>query len=282
MFKIKEINSKTRWELRLALLLIAVSMACAAISGCSPSGGESGTDAGSAANRSAAGKTESGASTAPGGGGSKVTTGPCVNPYYPIEPEITKKFDLDSTIPDGDTEMTLEQSAPEGDTFTEKRMLASGTSVTTPWKCTPEGLRVAEYENLIEIEVGNFTMETVESSGTTIPAEWKVGDEWTTNYKVKININAGPVSESGDGTVSIGNKLVSMGEKIKVKGGEFDAARVDAEIRVSVSVRGVNAPSQTIKLSRWFSPKVGLVKQEVSGAFGKETMVYAGTVPPQK
>jgi hypothetical protein len=211
---------------------------------------------------------------------SEVASGPCVNQFYPIEPGVKKEYELTSKIKGGDTGMILSQKAPEGDSFTEVRTLNSGTTVTTPWKCTADGLRVAEYENFIDSKVGNFTMKTLESSGTTIPASWKKGDEWESDYKIRVNLKAGPVNTSADGTVTITNQLVAENERVKVKGGEFDAARVDAEIAIVISMQGATVPKQTIKLSRWYSPKVGLVKQEVYGSYGNETMEYAGTASP--
>lgn len=270
-------NPRTIIAKEFVLVLLAGTIAFASL-GCGLMGG-SGTN--SDGNTAAAG-TEDKAPAAPGSrstgeSGPDAASGPCVNQYYPIEPGVKKKYVLSSKIGEQDAEMTLTQGAPEGGSFTETRTLSSGTTVTTPWKCTDEGIRTAQYENMIDMKSGNFTMETVESSGTTIPASWKKGDEWNSDYKIKANIKAGPVTASADGTVSITNQLVAEHETVKVKGGEFDAARVDAEIDIMITVKGTKAPKQTIKLSRWYSPKVGLVKQEVYGSFGNETMEYAGT-----
>ena len=151
---------------------------------------------------------------AAGESSTEVASGPCKNRYYPIEPGLKRKYTMTTNVEGGDSGLTLEQTAPEDDTFTEVRTLSSGTTVTTPWKCTKDGLRVAEYENFIDSKVGNFSMETLESSGITIPVSWKKGDEWDSTYKIRANIKAGPVTASADGTVTITNQLVSESEKV--------------------------------------------------------------------
>ena len=206
----------------------------------------------------------------------QASSGPCENPYYPIEPGVRKLYKSTASAAGYDTEITLDQKAPEGDTFNETRTLKSGLTVSTPWKCEAGGLRIAEYQNFIQSNKMNFTMETVESSGVTLPASWKAGDEWQSDYKIKVDLKAGPVNANAGGTVKISEKLVDEGESVKVEGGEFEAAKVESVIKIVVSYGGREIPSQDIKLTRWYSPKVGLVKQESSGPFGKETIQYAG------
>lgn len=205
-------------------------------------------------------------------------SGPCVNPFYPIEPGVRKLYKSSASVAGSDTEITVDQKAPEGDSFLETRTLKSGTTVTTPWKCDNGAIRIAEYQNFIQSNKMNFTMETLESSGTTLPASWRSGDEWQSDYKVKVNLKAGPINTDAGGTVSIKDKLVAENETVKVEGGEFEAAKVESVIKIVVSYGGREIPSPDIKLARWYSKKVGLVKQESTGPFGKETMEYAGVV----
>lgn len=244
------------------MVIIALSAGCGLIPDKSSNAGQSG-ESGAAAGEESATKSET-------------ASGPCDNEYYPIEPGTRKRFKSSSSAAGKDTEITLEQTAPEGDSFSETRTLDSGLTVTTPWKCEDGGLRIAEYQNFIESNKMNFTMETVDSSGLTIPSSWKEGDQWESNYKVKVNLKAGPVNTNAGGTVNIKDKLLAKSDNVKVQGGEFDAAKVESVIKISVSLGGREIPSQDIKLTRWYSPKVGLVKQESSGPFGTETIEYAG------
>jgi len=207
----------------------------------------------------------------------ETASGPCANEYYPIDPGVKRVYKSTSSIAGTNTEITLSQSAPEGDTFTELRTLTSGTTVKTPWKCTPEGLRIAEYQNVIDASKARFKMETVESSGTTIPAEWNVGEEWGSDYKVNVKLNAGPVNTDATGTVKIKEKLVSKDDKVTVPGGNYDAAKVESSISITITYGGRTIPSPEIKLIRWYAPGVGLVKQQVTNdVYGNETIEYAG------
>jgi hypothetical protein len=122
----------------------------------------------------------------------------------------------------------------------------------------------------------NFKMDTLESSGITLPKEWEMGKKWSANYKVSAKINVRGFSGGADGTVEVNNEIVSMNEKISVPGGDFETAKVDSEIQIDLNMKGRKIPSPKIKMSLWFSPKVGLVKQESTSQFGKETVEYAG------
>ena len=75
----------------------------------------------------------------------------------------------------------------------------------------------------------------------------------------------------------IEHKLISESESVTVPGGTFDAARVDTVISIDLKMRGTAIPTKEIKMSVWFSPKVGLVKQRVYGDFGEETVEFVGT-----
>ena len=207
----------------------------------------------------------------------ETASGPCANEYYPIDPGVKKVYKSTSSIAGTNTEITLSQSAPEGDTFTEMRTLTSGTTVKTPWKCTPEGLRIAEYQNVIDASKARFKMETVESSGTTVPSTWNVGEEWGSDYKVNVKLNAGPVNTNATGTVKIKEKLVSKNDKVTVPGGTYDAAKVESMISITITYGGRKIPSPDVKLIRWYAPGVGLVKQQVTNdVYGNETIEYAG------
>jgi hypothetical protein len=46
-------------------------------------------------------------------------------------------------------------------------------------------------------------METIESSGITLPKQWEVGKKWNSEYKVDAKLNAGPASGGAKGTIKI-------------------------------------------------------------------------------
>lgn len=198
--------------------------------------------------------------------------GNCSNPYYPISDQA-REYKISGSDP---AEYILTQDKNEGDSFTETRKFGSGLDLKINWKCTDEGLRNAEFTNSATVSNANGKMETLESSGITLPKKWEVGKEWKTNYKVSVEVNAGSTSGGADGTINIENKIISIGDKISVPGGDFEAARIDSTTQITMSMKGRKIPVQDIIMSNWFAPEVGLIKQEVTSQFGKQTVEYVG------
>ncbi|MCO6509160.1 MAG: hypothetical protein J5I65_00035 [Aridibacter famidurans] len=206
----------------------------------------------------------------------ETSSSPCDNPYYPVDPGMVRKYRLSSKLPDGGREYTLKQKMVDETTFAEIRSYSSGLTLSVNWNCTEEGLRAAEYVSQAQMQAAQFQMETLESSGISIPNEWSLGKEWSSSYKVKANLDAGPVKAAADGTVTLEHKLAAEGEKITVPGGEFEANRVDTVIRIDLKMQKANIPVKEFRSSVWFSPKVGIVKQRAYGDFGEETVEFIG------
>ncbi|REJ77413.1 MAG: hypothetical protein DWQ47_13605 [Acidobacteria bacterium] len=200
----------------------------------------------------------------------------CDNPYYLVDPSKIRKYKLTSQVPDGNREFTLKQKLVDDNTFAEIRSYSSGLVVSVNWNCLDDGLRAAEYLNQVQMAVGSGQMETIEGSGISIPSEWELGNEWSSSYKVKTSIEAGPVKAEADGTVTLEHKLAAVDEKIKVAGGEFETARIDTVIRIELQMRGTRIPAKEFKTTIWVSPKVGIVKQTASGGFGEEQVEFLG------
>lgn len=199
--------------------------------------------------------------------------GLCANEFYPIKTDFERQYKISGTAP---ASYVLSQTAPEGEKFTEKRNFASGLEITNNWLCTENGLRNAEFNNAATAPNMNFTMETLESSGVTFPKVWEKGQKWTTDYKISAKANAGMASGSADGTVTIENELISTDDKISVPGGEFTAARIDSVINMNLKMNGGKIPSPSIKMSNWFAPEIGLVKQDVKSGYGNVIVEYTG------
>lgn len=215
-------------------------------------------------------QTESvGSETASGDQSDKVS-GICANKYYPIDAAKQRKY-VDAK--NSSTNYVLTQIKNDDDTFIEKRDFGAGTETINNWLCTDEGLRNAEFNNGANFSQGNFRMETLESSGVSIPKEWEVGKKWTTAYKISAKLKAGAASGSANGTVKIDNEIVSLDDKIKTPAGEFEAAKVVSNINMNLNVgKPVN-----MKMTNWYAPNVGIVKQELDSPFGSGmTTEYAG------
>lgn len=209
--------------------------------------------------------------TSPESGQSAESAGICINEYYPVALEKTRNYKITGTA---GADYSLSQAMNGVDRFTETRKFDSGLSVVTNWQCTEDGLRYVEYNSLITMPNAQITMDTVRSEGITLPREWEVGSEWTTLYE--INMKMPNQNMPASGTVTILNKLVSLNDQIKTEGGEFTAARVDSKIRIDLNVKGMKVPSTETKISNWYAPEVGLVKQGVTGTFGEQRVEFIG------
>ncbi len=202
------------------------------------------------------------------------TAGACFNEYYPIDTAASKEYTITGSAP---SKYALTQSTNDEGTFTENRRFGGGMEMTSTWICTAEGLRNAEYNNLGTTDNASFAMETIKAEGVTFPRVWNLGHEWTTTYEVSANIAAGPVKAAASGTVEIVNEIVALDQKVTVPGGTFNTAKVDSEIRMNLTMRGQKVPSQPIRMTAWYAPQIGLVRQEVKSGFGNQTVEYAAT-----
>ncbi len=195
--------------------------------------------------------------------------GRCANPYYPIKPESQREYRVTGDAP---SSYVLSQEMESESGFTEKRVFEGGLTVNSSWSCTDDGLRNADYNNTISKSNMKFEMETLESDGITLPKNWVIGEKWDTNYKIRAKIG----SKTVNGTVVIENELKGLDENVRVDGGEFTAARIDSVIKIKLDMGKMKVPASEVKMSNWFSPNVGLVKQEAVAGFGKTGLEYLG------
>ncbi|MDH3493663.1 MAG: hypothetical protein OEM82_08950 [Acidobacteriota bacterium] len=250
----------------IKVAIIALSLALTA--GCLDAGNENST--GETAN------PESGSSDSkPTVADNKETSeaGLCANEYYPINSETKRKYLVTGEIPGN---YILSQKDVKPDSFSELRDFGSGLKVDVNWICTEDGLRTAEFTNTASFMKGNFKMETLESSGITLPKVWENGKEWESTYKIKANLSAGPASGAATGTVTITSKIASMNDRVKVGGKEYEAAKVDNVMRMDLSMNGRKIPSRDVKMTNWMSKEIGLVKQSANTQFGKSGIEYIG------
>lgn len=197
------------------------------------------------------------------------SAGICANPYYPIHTAVSKEFKVTGSAP---ASYVLSHIERDNDSFTEKREFGSGLEVVSNWSCSEEGIRNADYSNTISNSQLKMKMETIESSGITLPKVWNKGEKWTTEYKVRVNA----ASQTANGTVTVTNEIVSMDDNVQVQAGDFVTARVDSVLTMNISMGKTKIPSPEFKMTNWYAPKVGLVKQETKGGFGTTKVEYVG------
>ena len=199
--------------------------------------------------------------------GTNEATGLCVNEFYPIYTDKKREYKITGSNP---ATYILSQNKNEGNSFTEKRNFTIGaadTELLINWICTEDGLRNAEYNSGANFSMGNFKMETVESSGVTVPKDWEVGKKWTNSYKVNAKLNVGKMSTGAKGTITINNEIASLDDKITTADGDFEAAKVVSDVNMNLSGR-----TTKMKMTNWYAPNVGLVKQDVKSPFGPSSV----------
>ena len=197
----------------------------------------------------------------------KADTVECSNEYYPVDVNMVRRYEVTGS---GPGKYVLQQKDIAASTFKEERSFESGVVINNNWICTPEGLRTAEFINTGVMKSGKFQMESVKSSGVTIPRVFEAGKEFGSSYDVAVKVKAGPVSADATGTVSIASKVVSVGESITVRGSEYDTTKINSRIKIVITVNGRRIEGADITSSNWYGRGVGLVKQETGGTFGKE------------
>ncbi len=198
----------------------------------------------------------------------------CANDFYPINTSLARNYRITGTAPAAYT-LTQENATPEG--FVEVRSFGNGLTVRNNWICTEDGLRNAEYTNAMTMKDAQFEMETLKSSGVTIPKEWSVGSEWKTEYDIVAKIAAGPVNASAEGKVLLTNKLEAVDDVVTIDGKDYTAAKIETTIEIDISMKGQRMNSAKVNATNWFAKDIGIVKQITKGSLGSQTVEFIGS-----
>ncbi|MCC7306872.1 MAG: hypothetical protein IT173_04855 [Acidobacteria bacterium] len=239
-------------------ILILAMLGCSGLNRSVPSG-----------NGSSSGTNTSGGN---GSGTSAVVSGLCENPYYPVGPNLSKTYRVSSARPAAsDREYTERFSNITGDAFTVDTDFGA-VKAHINWKCTKDGLLATQYNNSLEMTKSgaSASIETLESSGTTLPPEdrWRPGEKWHAEYTVAENLKGpgGKEMGRGDGTVKQDGEIVGP-DQVTVAAGTFDAIKTQmkTEIEIRLNVRGVSVPMKVpMQTTAWFAKGTGMVRSETT------------------
>ena len=119
-------------------------------------------------------------------------------------------------------------------------------------------------------------MKTYKSSGITLPKVWEKGKKFEASYDISMTLKIGSVSATSRGTVTVGSEIVGVDENVSIQGGDFVAARIKSVIKMNLRVNGRKVPSKDIHMTNWYSPKIGLIKQETKTGFGNSIVEFTG------
>ncbi len=214
---------------------------------------------------------EANSSGSPANGGTTETASgasPCANKYNPVKDGAVKDYKMSIGGSDAKFVQQYEDGAAK---FTEQ-MTIGKTTVRHEWECTGEGLIAANPGSMMNSP--NMKIEPKHISGVTLPkdSEIQTGKTWTTVYQTTGTSPLGEVSSD----VKLNNKVVAMDEEITVPAGTYKTVKVETNLEMQMKIGGKNIPVPPIKTYIWYAPGVGMVKNQIEGAFGNSRLEYTG------
>lgn len=194
---------------------------------------------------------------------------PCSLEYYPISAEKQTQYKVTGA---GAGTYTLSHSEITEKGFSEKRNFSYGLEIVNNWVCEPEGIRNAVFTNTGMGDNTSFTVDTLSSSGITLPREISVGKEFESSYDVNANVTAGGLKANGKGKVSVKSKVAAIDEPLNIGGKDYKTIRIENTTKINVTVTGRGIEAGNLRITNWYAPGVGLVKQETKSNLGNQTV----------
>lgn len=193
----------------------------------------------------------------------------CSLDHYPVAAD--RKLDFEVTGA-GAESFSLAQTDVTDSGFIEKRTFSSGLVITNNWVCEPDGIRNVEFTNTGIMKNADFTVETLKSSGVTLPREITVGKQFESTYDIKANVNANGLKADATGKVSSSSKVVSLEDEVIIKDKLYKAIKIDSVIKINITVSGRGYEAANLKTSNWYVPGIGLVKQDTKSSLGNQVV----------
>lgn len=222
------------------------------------------------------------ATTGTGSGGSPTAgttggSGRCMNAYYPLEAGSSIKYKMVSggeNVPF--TIAVLEHTAST--IVLEYTFVVDGREVKIKNEMVCEGGTIrgkGHFDFASAFLPFDVRYEVISMTGEIMPADIRVGSEWTMESQVKlITSDTGPVGRMMNGRVSrtsVKNKVVGE-ENVTVPAGTFRALKIDQTVETSSEVAG-RPFDVTVTNLAWYAKDVGLVKSQSTSAGSDFTMV---------
>ena len=197
---------------------------------------------------------------------------PCWLDYYPVSADTKSDYNVTGA---GAESFSLAHSEVTDTGFVEKRTFSSGLVITNNWTCDDEGIRNVEFSNTGIMKSADFTVETLKSSGVTLPREVTVGKEFESSYDIKANVNVKGLKADATGKVNATSKVAAIDEAVSIGDKEYKAVRIDSVIRINLTVSGRGYEAANLKTTNWYAPGVGLVKQDTKSSLGSQVVSLA-------
>ncbi|MCE9586265.1 hypothetical protein K8R04_03025 [Candidatus Uhrbacteria bacterium] len=129
--------------------------------------------------------------------------------------------------------------------------------------CENGAIRGKGYFDFMQAFTGlDISYDVLEMSGEIFPSNFRVGSEWNTKTKVKINTaDTGTIGRMMNGMIastSIASKVVAE-ESVTVPAGTFTAMKVEQTVTMDQTIGGRPVHNVT-QNTAWYVKDVGLVK----------------------
>ena len=198
-----------------------------------------------------------------------VVGGLCAHPYFPALEGTTWSYAGEADGAAYAFEDTIIERREDG--FTMSSDFGDVTQ-NLAWECSEDGLVALSYGGGGAASVSArdfaFTMNTLEVTGVTLPAEILPGDTWEQTYIIEgTQVLDGEQFGTMEGSAVIFYTAVGM-ETISVSAGEFSGLHIRREITLdfTVSVMDLTIPTvMVLAENTWFVEGVGMVYSEGSG-----------------
>lgn len=214
----------------------------------------------------------------------RAPTGRCLNAYYPLNPGSSIAY---RSVLGGGQEVPFKISVIEHDADNVKLeydMTVQGrdAKIIQELECDDGVVRGKGYFDFANAFLGiEVNYEVLEMSGEILPADMRVGKEWTNVSRVKITTSdTSPIGSMMNGRISkttIVNKVTAE-ERVTVPAGTFTALKVEQTITVESEVAG-RPFSTTTESTSWYVKDVGLIKTQ-SGSGANSFLLEAETIRP--
>ena len=202
-------------------------------------------------------------------------TGLCINPYFPIWPEVIWEYIVHS--PSETYEYTSQFIDITDISFLEK-IESEVFAGDVEWTCTEEGMVQSHYSAaMIEDDTQGVLFNTESYKGVSLPSpgKWSIGFKWVTEYVVNARILVEGEEMLFKGNITIDNEIMDI-ESVTVPAGTFpEAVKIDSkkDMTVSADLAG-NAISSNAHtdISTWYSENTGMIKQVSKATCGTTTV----------
>lgn len=149
--------------------------------------------------------------------------------------------------------------------------------VTQEWSCTAEGVVALEYGGGVDASLSytglNATMETLQTTGITMPRDTKPGDAWEQSFQLQGTVTTAEIVSDVAGSVTQAYQAIAI-ENVSTPAGAFDALKVEVvtTFDLQMTLMGITVPFNMVSTNTtWFAQNVGWVKSTGSAVIDGTT-----------